>query len=178
MDNILIEDINNIDLTLDQRYKTLYNNIKLIFDTRNIPTSANMSQFDNVNFQELKNISNNTDIIDFNHIHYTVNQLRSAIQGKALYQNPYNKFNDTTRYHDGNTSDDTYQLIIQSNIDDDINYINNLKNITDKTTSAHGCKALCVGFCSSHCYTACKSCQSGCTGCNTTCQGGSRAETG
>lgn len=174
MSDILIEDINNTNSNLDQRYKTLYDNIKTIFDTRNIPTSANMNQFDNVNFQELKNISNNTDIIDFNHIHYTVNQLRSAIQGKALYQNPYNKSNDTIRYHDGDIFNDTYQLIVQSDIDNDINYINTLKDITDKTTSTHGCKALCVGFCSSHCYSGCNGCQGGCTGCNNTCTGSAR----
>lgn len=165
--------INNIESTSnDQRYKNLYKTIADILDRRAIPTMANTKQFNNDTFKALAESSKKHQIIDFNHIHYTVNLLRSIIQGKSIFEDSYFK-NDIKRYHDN------YMIILQDDIDADISYINDLNKKTDKvSTTNHGCKALCVGFCSSHCYSGCKGCQGTCTGCNTTCSGGSTAQTG
>lgn len=134
------------------KYLKLYNLVKKEFEERALPASVNPSnllQFKNINFNNLLEESKINSIIFFKHIHYTVNQLKNAIQGKINTNNPYT---------------DTNLIIKQSDIDNDIEYVNTLaQKHVQKDTNNHGCQAICIGLCVGACYSSCNGCTS-CTG--------------
>lgn len=133
------------------KFKKLYNLLKDELNRRAMPSSINdsrLSQFVNTTYNNLPSISEKDDIIDYDLIHYTMNRLRNAINGKSISNSPYT---------------DTNLIIKDSDIDADISYVNTLAGITDNTSTNHKCNAVCIGLCKGACYGSCNGC-SGCSG--------------